>query len=326
MTDRCRSRLTRRGCSNLSLREALSFGTRVGPEHILLAIVREHDSVAVRILGEAGVWADQVRTAVMDSLPANVAEAGVSGFERFTERARKAVVLAETEARERKFSHLGTESLLLGLLREQEGLAARVLEALNVDLERARTGVLERVKPGEGPGPGSIPFTPRAKEVLERALDVDLGLRNHVGTEDILLALASVNEGEAITVLRSLGVDPDQIRDAVTALSGVRRPRPRSRALGYGRGTASASVSEAPDLESGFRVAPGGDVLRVLMSTAARALEDGRTEMTMRDLLLALARDEQTGLAFGELGVEEAAILAAFDRCAAREEPPEATA
>ena len=73
-------------------------------------------------------------------------------------------------------------------------------------------------------------------------------------------------------------------------------------------------------------VAPGGDVLRLLMSTAARALEDGRTEMTMRDLLLALARDEQTGLVLAALGVEEAAILAAFDRRAAGEEPPEATA
>lgn len=316
----------------LSFREALSFGTRVGPEHILLAIVREHESVAMRILGEAGVSADQIRTAVMDSLPANIPEAGLSGFERFTEPARKAVMLAQTEARERKFSHVGTESLLLGLLREQEGLAARVLEALNVDLERARTGVLERVKPGEGHSPEApIPFTPRAKEVLERALDVDCGLRNHVGTEDILLALASVNEGEAITVLRSLRVEPDQIRDAVFNLlsgPGVRRLAPRSRARGYGPGPrmARASVSEAPTVESGFRVAPGEDVLRLLMSTAARALEDGRTEMTMRDLLLALARDEQTGLVFGDLGIEDAAILAAFDRHATREEPPEATA
>ena len=162
-----------RNVLELSVREALSFGTGVGPEHILLAIVREQESVAMRILGEAGVSPDGVRTAVIDSLPANMAEVGVSGFERFTERARMAVELAETEARERKFSHVGTESLLVGLLREQEGLAARVLEAHNVDLERARTGVLERVKPGEGHGPGPIPFTPRAEEVLERALDVD---------------------------------------------------------------------------------------------------------------------------------------------------------
>lgn len=171
--------------------------------------------------------------------------------------------------------------------------------------------------------------TPRAKEVLERALDVDCGLRNHVGTEDILLALASVNEGEAITVLRRLGVEPDQIRDAVFNLlsgPGVRRLAPRSRARGYGPRMARASVSEAPAVESGFRVAPGEDVLRLLMSTAACALEDGRTEMTMRDLLLALARDEQIGLVFGDLGVEGAAILAAFDRRATREEPPEATA
>ena len=161
----------------------------------------------MRILGEAGVSADQIRTAVMDSLRASIPEVGVSGFERFTERGRMAVELAETEARERKFSHVGTESLLLGLLREQEGLAARVLEGLNVDLDRARTEVLKRVKPGEGHGPRSIPFTPRAEQVLERALDVDCGLRNHVGTEDILLALASVNEGEAINALRGLGVD-----------------------------------------------------------------------------------------------------------------------
>ena len=241
-----------------------------------------------------------------------------------------AVELAETEARERKFSHVGTESLLLGLLREQEGLAARVLEALNVDLERARTGVLERVKPGEGHGPGSIPFTPRAEEVLERALDVDCGLRNHVDTEDILLALASVTEGEAITVLRGFGVDPDQIRDAVSTERlgpGVRRLRPRSRARGNGRRMAIGS-SESPAVESGFgvAVAPGGDVLRVLMSTAARALEGGRTEMTMRDLLLALVRDEDVAPVLAALGVEEAAILEVFDRRTAGDEPPEATA
>jgi ATP-dependent Clp protease ATP-binding subunit ClpA len=312
----------------LSSREALSFGKRVGPEHILLAIVLEQESVAMRILSEAGLSPNQIRTAVMASLGANIPEAGVSGFERFTERARKAVVLAETEARERKFSHVGTESLLLGLLREKEGLAARVLEALNVDLERARAGVLERVKPGERHAPGPIPFTPYAKEVLERALDVDVGLRDHVGSEDILLALARGNEGEAITVLRSLGVDADQIRDAVLEAQGlgVRRLRPRSRAWGSGRRMASASVSEAPALESGFRVAPGEDVLRLLMSGAARALDDGRTEMTMRDLLLALLRDEDVGPVWAALGVEEAAILEVFDRRTVGEEPPDAPA
>jgi ATP-dependent Clp protease ATP-binding subunit ClpC len=253
---------------------------------------------------------------------------GVSGFERFTERARTAVELAETEARERKFSHVGTESLLLGLLREQEGLAARVLEALNVDLERARAGVLERVEPGEGHRPGSIQFTPRAEAVLQRALDVDSGLRNHVDTEDILLALVSVSEGEAISVLRGLGVDPGQIRDAVMEERlGLGLPRlvPRSRARGYGRRMAIGS-SESPVPESGFwvAVAPGGDVLRLLMSTAARALEGGRTEMTMRDLLLALMRDEDAGPVLAALGVEEAAILEVFDRRAAGEEPPEA--
>jgi ATP-dependent Clp protease ATP-binding subunit ClpC len=91
------------------LREALSRGTRVGPEHIMLGIAREQESVAMRILGEAGVSPDQIRIAAMDSLSANVPEPGLSGFERFTERAREAVVLAQTEARERDFSHVGTE-------------------------------------------------------------------------------------------------------------------------------------------------------------------------------------------------------------------------
>jgi ATP-dependent Clp protease ATP-binding subunit ClpA len=266
----------------------------------------------------------------MDSLPATIPEVGVSGFERFTERARMAVELAETEARERKFSHVGTESLLLGLLREQEGLAARVLLDLNVDLERARAGVLERVRPGEGHGPGPIPFTPRAEAVLQRALDVDCGLRNHVGTEDILLALVSVSEGEAIIALRGLGVDPGQIRDAVIEERlglGVPRLVPRSRARGYGRRMAIGS-SESPAWESGFRVAvaPGGDVLRLLMSTAACSLEGGRTEMSMRDLLRALVRDEDVGPVLAALGVEEAAILEVFDRRTAGEEPPEAAA
>jgi hypothetical protein len=129
-------------------------------------------------------------------------------------------------------------------------------------------------------------------------------------------------------VLRSLGVDADHIRDAVIELSGrgVRRLRPRSRARGYGRRMARISASEALALESGFRVALGGDVLTLLMSSAARALEGGRTEMTMRDLLLALVRDEDVGPVLPALGVEEAAILEVLDRRTAGEEPPEAAA
>ena len=251
-----------------------------------------------------------------------------------------AVELAETEARERKFSHVGTESLLLGLLREQEGVAARVLEALGVGLEQARSGVLERVKPGDGHAPGAtIPFTPRAEEVLERALDVDCGLRNHVDTEDILLALASVNEGEAITVLRSLGVDADQIRDAVITerwgLGGAATAAAIARAglwsaHGDRRSAASRRRRGVRGAGSGERLrsrgCARGDVLRLLMSTAARALEGGRTEMTMRDLLLALVRDDDAGPVLAALGVEEAAILEVFDRRTAGEEPPEATA
>jgi ATP-dependent Clp protease ATP-binding subunit ClpC len=91
-------------------------------------------------------------------------------FDRFTERARHVVVLAQQEARALRFSHIGTEALLFGLLREDEGLAARVLESFGVTLERARTEVARRVRSGQGiPESALIPFTPRAKFVLERA-------------------------------------------------------------------------------------------------------------------------------------------------------------
>ena len=109
-------------------------------------------------------------------------------FERFTERARQVVVLAQEEARTLRHNYIGTEHILLGLLREQEGLAARALESLGVTLDYVRGQVTQIVGAGEEVSTGQIPFTPRAKKVLELALREALSFgQNYIGTEHILL-------------------------------------------------------------------------------------------------------------------------------------------
>lgn len=145
-------------------------------------------------------------------------------FERFTQQGREAVALAHAEARELRFSHVGTESLLLGLLRE-EGVAAEVLESLDVTVERVRAQVVQIVGSGEDLVSGEIPFTPRATSVLGCAFRESLWRGElNVGSEHILLGLARVNEGVAMRTLRDIGVDSEKLRSAVNRM--VPRPRP----------------------------------------------------------------------------------------------------
>jgi ATP-dependent Clp protease ATP-binding subunit ClpC len=137
-------------------------------------------------------------------------------FERFTERARQVVVLAQEEARALKHNYIGTEHLLLGLLREEEGIAARVLESLEVTVEEVRAQVANIVGEGDEVPGAQIPFTPRAKNVLELALREALSLgHNHVGTEHVLLGLVREGEGVAARILLDLGVTAEAVRDAV---------------------------------------------------------------------------------------------------------------
>lgn len=148
-------------------------------------------------------------------------------FERFTERARQVIVLAQEEARDLKHNYIGTEHLLLGLLREGEGVAARVLSALDITIEDVRAEVMRIVGEGESESQGQIPFTPRAKKVLELALREALSLgHNYIGTEHILLGLVRESEGVAARILVDLDADADRIRQEVMrVLSGPsRRP------------------------------------------------------------------------------------------------------
>jgi len=137
-------------------------------------------------------------------------------FERFTERARQVVVLAQDEARSLNHNYIGTEHLLLGLLREEEGVGASVLESLGVTLEEVRAQVARIVGQGDDVMSGQIPFTPRAKKVLELSLKEALRLgHNHIGTEHLLLGLARENQGVASRILLDFGVDAERVRDEV---------------------------------------------------------------------------------------------------------------
>jgi ATP-dependent Clp protease ATP-binding subunit ClpA len=142
-------------------------------------------------------------------------------FERFTERARKSVVLAQEEARHFNHNYIGAEHLLLGLLRQDEGIAAQALVSLNVTLDEAREQLGSIVGYGkEGTGP-EAPFTPRSKKVLELALRESMQLgHNYIGTEHLLLGLVRESQGVANEMLSNLGVEADEVREQVIRLLG----------------------------------------------------------------------------------------------------------
>jgi ATP-dependent Clp protease ATP-binding subunit ClpA len=159
-------------------------------------------------------------------------------FERFTDRARRVVVLAQEEARILNHNYIGTEHILLGLLREGEGVAAKALESLGISLETVRQQVEEIIGQGQQAPSGHIPFTPRAKKVLELSLREALQLgHNYIGTEHILLGLIHEGHGVAAQVLVRLGAGLDRVRQQVVELvnaeegkSETSRPFPPPRA------------------------------------------------------------------------------------------------
>jgi len=166
-------------------------------------------------------------------------------FERFTDRARRVVVLAQEEARLLNHNYIGTEHILLGLIHEGEGVAARALESLGISLERVREQVEEIIGKGGTLPSGHIPFTPRAKKVLELSLREALQLgHNYIGTEHILLGLIREGEGVAAQVLSKLGADLAKVRQHVIQLLsgyGSSGERPEKAAAGGGRGKASGT-------------------------------------------------------------------------------------
>lgn len=208
------------------------------------------------------------------------------------------VVLAQEEARALRHGYIGTEHILLGLLREEEGVAATSLESLGLTAELVRAQVVRIVGLGEEPSEGQIPFTPRAKRVLEFSLRESLSLgHNHIGTEHILLALTGEGEGVGARVLLDFDLDSEMIRDEV--IRGLSGPR-----------AARTTLRHRPVMGAwldGLR--PHADQLGLEIRRALDRYPDSG------DLLLALGCTEETvaGRALKELGVDLDALQLAIE-------------
>jgi len=228
-------------------------------------------------------------------------------FERFTERARQVVVLAQEEARTLKHNYIGTEHILLGLLREEEGLAARVLESLDITVERVRAQVVRIVGSGEEVTSGQIPFTPRAKKVLELALREALSLgHNYIGTEHILLGLVRENEGVAARILLDFDADSEKIRnEVIRMLSG-----PGGRRQGStGQGQAAPGGAAQGEKKSSKLLDQFGRNLTKLAADGKLDPVVGRETEIERIMQILSRRTKNNPVLVGEPGVGKTAVV-----------------
>jgi ATP-dependent Clp protease ATP-binding subunit ClpC len=231
-------------------------------------------------------------------------------FERFTERARQVVVLAQEEARTLKHNYIGTEHILLGLLREEEGLAARVLESLDITVERVRAQVVRIVGSGEEVTSGQIPFTPRAKKVLELALREALSLgHNYIGTEHILLGLVRENEGVAARILLDFDADSEKIRnEVIRMLSGPGGRRQGAQGQGAGSGGAAAGA-QGEGKKSSKLLDQFGRNLTKLASDGKLDPVVGRETEVERIMQILSRRTKNNPVLIGEPGVGKTAVV-----------------
>jgi ATP-dependent Clp protease ATP-binding subunit ClpA len=209
-----------------ALRESLDVGHNfIGTEHILLGMLRDPEPHLAAVLTGAGADVADLVARTVQALPGqSIVEIApdIVGFERLTEFARSAIVHAQDEARVLHHNYVGTEHVLLGLLCEEQGGAARALAGVGIGLDAARDQVRRTVAVGEIPVIGQIPFTPHARRILTLAREEATAL-NHwsVGTEHLLLGLAGKHGGIATTILEQLGADGDRIRAEVHDLLSV---------------------------------------------------------------------------------------------------------
>ncbi|MGI8534400.1 MAG: ATP-dependent Clp protease ATP-binding subunit [Candidatus Limnocylindrales bacterium] len=216
-------------------------------------------------------------------------------FDKFTDRARKVLTLAQDEAQRFNHNYIGTEHLLLGLVREGEGVAARVLENMNVELAKVRTAVEFIIGRGDRPVVGEVGLTPRAKRVIELAIDEARRLgHNYIGTEHLLLGLVREGEGIAAGVLESLGVNLDKVRHEVI--------RVLSQSSSAGPATETKRASKTPTV----------DQLGINLTDAVRAGRSdpviGREKEIERVIQILSRRTKNNPALIGEPGVGKTAI------------------
>ncbi|MDF2440957.1 MAG: ATP-dependent Clp protease ATP-binding subunit ClpC, partial [Abditibacteriota bacterium] len=238
-------------------------------------------------------------------------------WQRFTERARRVILLGQEEAGKMNSAHVGTEHLLLGLVRENEGVAAQVLQKMGVSLNKVRQEIEAEVEPGSDPTPPEPKLTPKAKRVLELAADEARRMRhNYIGTEHLLLALLREKDGLAAKVLRKLGLDLDRARTRVLEYLGPESPSASAggdKALPGGSGEREGRGERGDKSRTGRSQTPaldqfGRDINQLAIENKLDPVI-GRGPQIERTIQILCRRTKNNPVLVGEPGVGKTAIV-----------------